>query len=185
MSAAQAGRVLIAGIGNVFLSDDGFGVEVVRNLDAGTLPPSADVRDYGIAGVHLAYDVLDRGYETLILVDAAPVDGPPGTLVVLRCRIGEQPAEPSERAAVDAHAMTPQAVLDVLSTLGCSSLDVLVIGCQPAVLDERMGLSQPVRRAVPEAAALVRSLAFEAVGASAPGATEAANAEPGMERARA
>jgi hydrogenase maturation protease len=185
VSATQVRRVLIAGIGNVFLGDDGFGVEVVGSLDASTLPPSADVRDYGVAGVHLAYDVLDHCYETLILVDAAPVDGPPGTLAVLRCVLAEQPAEPSERAAVDAHAMTPQSVLDVLSTLGCSSLDVLVIGCQPAVLDERMGLSEPVRRMVPQAAALARSLAWEAIECSAPGRAGAPDAAAGMERARA
>jgi hydrogenase maturation protease len=177
--------VLIAGIGNVFLGDDGFGVEVVRSLDASMLPPSVDVRDYGVAGVHLAYDVLDRCYETLILVDAAPVDGPPGTVGVLRCGLDTQSAGPSERAAVDAHAMTPQAVLDVLSTLGCSSLDVLVIGCQPASLDEHMGLSEPVRRVVPQAEALARSLAWEAVKGSSAGDAEEPEAEAGMERARA
>jgi hydrogenase maturation protease len=180
MNATADRRVLIGGIGNVFLGDDGFGVEVVGRLDASTLPASARVADYGVAGVHLAYDVLDGHYETLILVDAAPVGGPPGTLAVLRCGLGEQTAALPAPVTVDAHAMTPQTVLDVLRTLGCQSLEVLLVGCQPAVLDACMGLSESVRAAVPEAAELARSLAWEAVAGS-----RAGNAETEMERARA
>lgn len=180
MSATADRRVLIAGIGNVFLGDDGFGVEVVARLDVSTLPASARVADYGVAGVHLAYDVLDGHYETLIIVDAAPVGGPPGTLAVLRCGVGEQAAELPAPVTVDGHAMTPQTVLQVLGTLGCQQLEVLLVGCQPAVLDEHMGLSETVRGAVPGAAELARSLAWEAVAGSPAGTAEAE-----MERAGA
>lgn len=76
-------RVLVAGIGNVFLGDDGFGVQVVRQIARGAIPEGVDVVDYGIRGVHLAYDLLGGPYGTVVLVDAAPVDGPPGTVAVL------------------------------------------------------------------------------------------------------
>ena len=79
----MSGRVLVAGIGNVFLGDDGFGVEVVRRLAAVSLPDGVDVADYGIRGVHLAYDLLDGRYDTVVLVDALPLEEPPGTLAVL------------------------------------------------------------------------------------------------------
>ena len=79
----MTGRVLVAGIGNVFLGDDGFGVEVVQRIDPTSLPAGVDVADYGIRGVHLAYDLLDGRYGTVVMVDAVPLDEPPGTLAVL------------------------------------------------------------------------------------------------------
>ena len=108
----------------------------------------------------------------IIIVDAAPVGGPPGTLAVLRCGLGEQTAGLPAPVTVDGHAMTPQTVLQVLGTLGCQSLEVLLVGCQPAVLDEHMGLSETVRGAVPEAAELARSLAWEAAAGSPAGSAE-------------
>lgn len=83
MTRQHTGRVLIAGIGNVFLGDDGFGVEVVRRLRRVALPDRVDLSDYGIRGLHLAYDLLDGRHPTLVMVDAVPLDQPPGTLAVL------------------------------------------------------------------------------------------------------
>jgi hydrogenase maturation protease len=150
-------RVLVAGIGNVFLGDDGFGVEVVRRLAAEQLPDGIDVVDYGIRGVHLAYDLLDGRYATLVLVDALPLDEPPGTLAVL-----EVPPGASGAATVDGHAMNPAVVLAALRGLGGEPPRVLVVGCRPAVLDEGMQLSAPVAAAVEEAAHLVARVAREA-----------------------
>lgn len=177
-SAQQGRRVLVAGIGNIFLGDDGFGVEVVSRLDKAALPPSAELADYGIRGVHLAYDLLDGRCDTLIMVDAAPVGGPPGTLAVLH--VSDRPGGSTPApATVDGHAMTPQAVLDVLAHLGGTVGRVLVVGCQPAVIAERIGLSEPVRQAVNRAARLVASLAWEEAGAAGPagGVTQASPAE--------
>ncbi|MCO5992971.1 hydrogenase maturation protease [Actinoallomurus rhizosphaericola] len=157
MSAPRS-RVLVAGIGNIFLGDDGFGVEVVRRVDASALPSTVDVADYGIRGVHLAYDLLDGRHETLIMVDAVPLDGPPGTLAVLEVDPEQEPAAPP---ALDGHGMTPQAVLALLRGLGGRIDRVLVVGCRPAVLDERMDLSEPVRAAMDDAVSLVTTLARE------------------------
>jgi hydrogenase maturation protease len=153
--------VLVAGIGNVFLGDDGFGVEVARRLAAVPLPEAVDVVDYGIRGVHLAYDLLDGAHSTLVLVDALPLPDPPGTLAVLEVPMdgGTAPDLP----AVDGHGMTPLAVVELLKRLGGEVERVLVVGCRPAVVDERMELSEPVAAAVEPAAALVEDLVDDVV----------------------
>ncbi|GAA4858787.1 hydrogenase maturation protease [Saccharopolyspora cebuensis] len=147
----MTGRTLIAGIGNVFLGDDGFGVEVVRRIDPALLPGGVDVADFGIRGLHLAYELLGDRYATVVLVDAVPLDGPPGTLAVLEVDPGEDRAA----AAVDAHGMTPDAVLALLRGLGGSLDRVVVVGCRPAELGEGMRLSGPVAAAVDDAVRLV------------------------------
>jgi hydrogenase maturation protease len=166
MTASGTGRVLVAGIGNIFLGDDGFGVEVARRLRDIALPARVDVADYGIRGVHLAYDLLDRRHETLILVDALPLDEPPGTLAVLQVDLDEpgwmlQPADALEAPAADAHGMDPESVLRLLLSLGGGIDRVLAVGCQPAVLDERMAMSAPVCAALDEAVHLVAGIARE------------------------
>ncbi len=152
MSAGVPDRILVAGIGNVFLGDDGFGVEVVRRIDPAHLPERVDVVDYGIRGVHLAYELLDGRYGTLVLVDAVPLDEPPGTLAVLDADAGALEQEP---VVPDAHGMHPQAVLQLLRNLGGSVGRVLVVGCRPAIVEERMGLSDVVAGVVDDAARLV------------------------------
>lgn len=149
----------MAGIGNVFLGDDGFGVEVVRRVDSRGLPAGVRVTDYGIRGVHLVYELLDGGTDTLIMVDAVPMEGPPGSLAVLE--IGERDLEEGEdgSATVDAHGLHPLAVLRMLNRLGGEVGRVLVVGCRPASVAEGMGLSEPVAAAVDEAVRLVSDLA--------------------------
>lgn len=155
-------RVLVAGIGNVFLGDDGFGVEVVRRLDMSTLHDGVDVVDYGIRGVHLAYDLLDGRWDTVVLVDAVPLDEPPGTLAVLEVDPTGDP-DLVGAAALDAHGMHPAAVLALLRDLGGTVDRVLVVGCAPAVVEERMGLSDPVAAAVDEAVRVVADVVRGAV----------------------
>ncbi|KAE8764323.1 hydrogenase maturation protease [Georgenia thermotolerans] len=155
--------VLVAGIGNVFLGDDAFGVEVVRRLAPADVPAGVEVADYGIRGIHLAYELLDGRYDTLVLVDAVPLGQRPGTLAVLDATGQVDVGAPG---AVDAHAMSPDVVLAALRGLGGSVGRVLVVGCQPQVLAEGMGLSAPVRAAVERAVPLVLDVAREAAGPS-------------------
>ncbi|MCD0449910.1 hydrogenase maturation protease [Actinocorallia sp. API 0066] len=155
MSASR--RVLVAGIGNVFLGDDGFGVDVLRGIDPATLPEGVRAVDYGIRGVHLAYELLEGTTDTLVMVDAVPLEGPPGTLAVLE--VGADDLGADDDAAVDAHGMHPLAVLRLLRRLGGEVDRVLVVGCRPASLEEGMGLSEPVRAAVDEAVRLVGDVA--------------------------
>jgi hydrogenase maturation protease len=148
-------RILVAGVGNIFLGDDGFGVEVARRLAAEALPPGARVRDFGIRGIHLAYQVLD-GIDTLILVDALARGEPPGTLYVFEPDVSGP--EPAEATFLDAHGLDPASVLAMVRLLGGSLGRTIVVGCEPAEIVERIGLSAPVELAVDEAVQLVRRL---------------------------
>jgi hydrogenase maturation protease len=146
-------RTLIAGIGNIFLGDDGFGVEVARRLAAEDLPAHVTVADYGIAGMHLAYDLCE-GYDRAILIDATPRGAPPGTVYVIE---PEQQAEP-QLALLDAHGMQPDVVLGMIGTLGGAPRGVLIVGCEPASSDPGIGLSEPVAAAVDNAVKAVLDL---------------------------
>jgi hydrogenase maturation protease len=159
--------VLVAGIGNVFLSDDGFGVEVVRALRArGGLPAGVELLDTGIRGMHLAYQLLD-GYDAVVLVDAVRRGSEPGTLHTLEHDVD---APRPDGAALDAHGMDPAAVLGLLDDLaGSMGIDrpvgrVLVVGCEPASLEEGIGLGAAVAAAVEPAADLVTELVGTLVG---------------------
>ncbi len=147
-------RMLIAGIGNIFLGDDGFGVEVAQRLAAEALPAGVEVRDFGIRGLHLAYEMLDGGYHTTIFVDAVPRGGAPGSLYLIEPELERLPAA----AAADAHAMDPAAVLATLKTLGGIPGRVLIVGCEPANVEEGIGLSAPVTEAVSGAVQFVREI---------------------------
>jgi hydrogenase maturation protease len=150
--------VLVAGIGNIFQSDDGFGPEVVRRLAApaaGPLPDGVRVVDYGIRGMHLAYDLLD-GYDALVLVDAVPTGEKAGEVSVLQ--VADDDLGGGE---LDAHGMDPVAVLANLDRLGGTLPPTYVVGCRPESTADGIGLSEPVAAAVPEAADAVTRLLAE------------------------
>jgi hydrogenase maturation protease len=159
-------RVLVAGIGNLFLTDDGFGSEVARRLSRVPLPEGVKVVDYGIRGMHLAYDLLD-GYAALVVVDALPGEGAPGDLSVLE--VGPDDLGEGE---LDAHGMAPVAVLASLGQLGGSLPPTYVVGCLPADLGEGIGLTPPVAAAVAPAVELVLDVLHEHLGLSRPQPTE-------------
>jgi hydrogenase maturation protease len=147
---------LVAGIGNVFLGDDGFGVEVVRRLAARQLGAHVTVADFGIRGFDLAFAMLD-GYGETILVDALPRGGAPGTLYVIEPATGDD-----AHTGLAGHACTPVQVLALVRRLGGTPGRVRVVGCEPAVIpaddDLHMGLSAPVAAAVNRAVELVAEL---------------------------
>ena len=155
----QKPTILVAGVGNIFLGDDGFGPEVVSHLagEAQPLPIQAQLVDYGIRGMHLAYDLLE-GYNALVLIDARPGPGEPGELVVLEIGPGDVPA-----GEFDAHGMDPVAVLAALPDLGGQLPPTYLVGCRPAELAEGIGLTPAVQNAVPAAAAAVRRLVRELI----------------------
>ena len=143
-------RILVAGIGNIFLSDDAFGVEVAHRLSGRALPDGVRVEDYGIRGMHLAYDLLE-GYDALVLVDAVPMGEAPGTLAVIEPEPASMLPSNSEGGAlptVDAHTMSPDIVLATLAHLGGSVDRIVIVGCQPGDLDEGIGLSPAVEAAI-------------------------------------
>lgn len=154
-------RVLLAGIGNIFLGDDAFGVEVARRLQSERLPDGVVAADFGIRGVHLAYELAEGLYDALIIVDATPRGGEPGTLYVIEA---DGAADP-QIADSDAHGLTPEMVLAWLARMGATPPRVFVVGCEPAFLGEAMELSEAVSAAVEPAVRLVRELAMKATGA--------------------
>lgn len=152
--------ILVAGIGNIFLGDDGFGVEVAHRLTGRKLPDGVTVADYGIRGYDLAY-ALVRGADHTILVDACPRGEAPGTLFVLEPDLAELDTRDAGPAVLDAHDLNPVHVLRLARSLGAELKPVVVVGCEPGTLgppEGQMGLSEPVRAAVDEAVALIEGL---------------------------
>jgi hydrogenase maturation protease len=154
---ATENRVLVAGIGNVFLGDDGFGVALVGRVAQRRLPPGVDVVDFGIRGMDLAWAMQD-GYSAVVLLDATPRGEPPGTLYVIEPELDD--AEP----ALETHAMDPARVLSLVRALGGTPPRTLVVGCEPETVpdpdDQQLlgELSEPVRAALDEGTRMVVSL---------------------------
>jgi hydrogenase maturation protease len=153
-------RVLVAGIGNVFLGDDGFGVELAGRLAQRPLPAGVEVVDFGIRGLDLAYALLED-YEAAVLLDATPRGGAPGSLYVI------EPEVEAADVALDAHGMDPVKVLGLARALGAPERRTLVVGCEPQTVleptDEELlvELSPPVVAALDEAVRLVESVLEE------------------------
>ncbi len=158
-AAPAAARVLVAGIGNVFLGDDGFGVALADRLARRALPPGVVAVDFGIRGMDLAYAMQD-GYDAVVLLDATPRGEPPGTLYVIEA---EHDAD-GQQLEFEAHGMDPVKALGLVRALGARPPRTFVVGCEPrtrvSMDDEELvaELSEPVRHALPEAERLVRSL---------------------------
>jgi hydrogenase maturation protease len=150
--------ILVAGIGNVFLGDDAFGVEVVKRLDDRSLPNHVRVVDFGIRGMDLAYALMD-GYDLAILVDATPRGGAPGTTYVMEL---DADSPESEFASPDAHGMDPVRVLQLVRAMGGGGKRIVLVGCEPASLGDeeegRIGLSPMVERAIDEAIVAIQEL---------------------------
>jgi hydrogenase maturation protease len=161
-------RILVAGIGNIFLGDDGFGVEVARRLAQRALPDGVQVVDFGIRGMDLAYALLED-YDAVILVDAAPRGEKPGTLYLI-----EPPMDPDGAVALDTHGMDPVKVLALARALGARPTRTWLVACEPGRLvdggdcgdyaDVLVELSAPVQAAVEEAVTMVESLVEDISG---------------------
>ena len=159
-------KILVAGIGNIFLGDDAFGVEVIRRLVRRTWPENVVVRDFGIRGFDLAYALMD-GFELSILVDAVPRGGAPGTLYLIE----PDWEDLGGTDAMETHGMNPVQVLRMVRALGGRPSRVLVLGCEPESFgsdDGRMELSPPVQAALGEAVRMVEDMVEARIPAPAP-----------------
>jgi hydrogenase maturation protease len=153
-------RILIAGIGNIFLGDDGFGCAVAERLAQRPAPDGVRVIDFGIRGFDLAYAMMD-GYDATILIDAAPRGGEPGALYVIEPDLNELNELDAQAVMVEAHAMNPMRVLALTRAMDGELKRVLLVGCEPATLgpeEGHMGLSATVEAAVDGAVEIVESL---------------------------
>ena len=160
-------RILIACIGNIFLGDDGFGVEVAQQLRRRSYPPGVQVIDFGISGIELAYSLLDP-YDELVLVDAVQRGKQPGTVYLIEpdlSALNAQTGDEARRVGLDTHSMDPLKVLAFAKTLGAQPVHTLLVGCEIANVgsgedyeEMQMGLSEPVRAAIPEAVEVIDRL---------------------------
>ena len=151
-------RILIAGLGNIFMGDDGFGVEVVQQFPREALPPGVFVKDFGIRGYDLAYALADN-YDAAILVDAIPRGDLPGTVYLLEPDV--EALGELDRLSVNGHGMGPGCALQMAKALGGCPARVYFVGCEPASLDSdqgRMGLSGAGQSAVPRAIEMIQQL---------------------------
>ena len=151
-------RILVAGIGNVFKRDDGFGVEVARALSCIDLPDDVAVIDFGIRGIDLAF-AITSGYEIVILVDAMQRGGVPGDVCVIQPDAADLRGSP---VAIQGHNLDPLSVLRWASGLADTLPEVYVIGCEPAEIPDEddlvEGLSPPVQAAVGKAVEMIQNL---------------------------
>lgn len=158
--------ILIAGVGNIFMGDDAFGVEVVRRLANRKLPDGVRAVDFGIRGFDLGYALME-GRDVTILVDATPRGGEPGTIYTIEPDLTELDSLTEQEMTVEPHGMNPMKVLAMVKSMGGDLKRILVVGCEPATLGPEeglMGLSEPVAAAVEKAAAIVESLVSRIIG---------------------
>lgn len=151
-------KVLVACVGNIFLGDDAFGVEVAQRLAKADLPPNVIVRDFGIRSYDLAYALMEE-WKLVIFVDVVSRGGAPGTVYTIE---PELPRGSIESPLLDAHSMNPVSVLQLVSALGGKVNRMLVVGCEPANVEAdqsgNLGLSAPVAAAVDEAVRVIGDL---------------------------
>ena len=145
-------RTLVAGVGNIFLRDDAFGVEVARLLAGRPDQAGVEIKDFGIRGVHLVYELLD-GCDLFVLIDAAPGGHAPGTITVL-----EVDPSGSSSAVMDAHSLAPDAIFAMLGSMGGRPGRSLLVACEPADVSEGIGLSDEVQAALPHAVRAVEEI---------------------------
>jgi len=150
------GRILIACVGNIFLGDDAFGVEVARRLSNEELPEHVVVKDFGIRSYDLAYALMEN-WDLSILVDAVSQGGEPGTVYVIE---PDTTSIAKHEVSLDAHSMNPVSVIQLVHELGGGVGRMLVVGCEPATIDDngQFGLSEPAQAAVAEAVTAIKDL---------------------------
>ena len=154
-AAPRTKQILVAGIGNAWLRDDGFGGEVARVLGERELPGGVQVMDFGSGGLDLAYEVM-RGYDALILIDVSRQGEAPGTLYVMEAREDDVDGQIEDGQLLDPHGMDPQTVLRFVKYVGGWPGRVFVVACEPDVVEEvGFGLSDAVSGAVARAVDLV------------------------------
>jgi hydrogenase maturation protease len=156
----QTPSILVAGIGNIFLGDDGFGVGVVQRLGNRKLPDQVKAIDFGIRGFDLAYALLD-GFDVTILIDACPRGGTPGSVYLIEPDLSLLDGPEAQQSLVDAHTMNPMNVIRMAKSMGGELKRILLVACEPLTLgpeEGHMGLSEPVAAGVEEAVNVVECL---------------------------
>ena len=148
-------QILVAGVGNAWMQDDGFGSEAARRLEGRELPPGVTVMDFGSGGLDLAYEIM-RGYDALVLLDVSRQGGEPGQLYVIEPDPQDYARPIEDGEAINPHGMDPATVLRFVRAVGGWSGKVVIVACEPGeVEDLGLGLSPALEAAVDQAIALI------------------------------
>ncbi|MEP6616308.1 MAG: hydrogenase maturation protease [Ginsengibacter sp.] len=151
-------RVMIAGVGNMFLKDDGFGGAVIKKIAHKKFPPGVEVKDFGTGGLKLAYDLM-RGYDGLILLDASTRGEKPGTLYMIEPNQDEINPDLQDGGPIDPHGADPATVLRFVKSIGSWPAKVFIVACEPETVEDfEIGLSAPVMAAIEKAIEMVEEL---------------------------
>jgi hydrogenase maturation protease len=160
-TATKKKRVMIAGVGNMFLKDDGFGSAVVKKMLDKKFPEGVEVKDFGTGGLKLAYDLM-KGYDGLILLDASSRGEKPGTLYVIKPDENDISPDLEQGGPIDPHGADPVTVLRFVKSIGSWPAKVLIVACEPEnVEDYEIGLSQSVSAAIDKAIEMVEDIIKE------------------------
>jgi hydrogenase maturation protease len=159
-------RIMIAGVGNMFMKDDGFGGAVIKKMLNKKYPEGVEIKDFGTGGLKLAYDLM-RGYDGLILIDASERGEKPGTLYVIEPDEGDIDPDLERGGPIDPHGADPATVLRFVKSIGSWPAKVLIVACEPETVDDfEIGLSEPVRAAIDKAVEMVEDIIKEIYSAT-------------------
>ncbi len=151
-------RVMIAGVGNMFMKDDGFGGAVIKQLMHKEFPEGVEIKDFGTGGLKLAYDLM-KGYDGLILLDASQRGEEPGTLYVIEPEENSIDANLEDGGPIDPHGSDPATILRFVKGIGAWPGKVLIVACEPSCVDEfEIGLTDSVNEVVSKAVDLVNDI---------------------------
>lgn len=151
-------RVMIAGVGNMFMKDDGFGGAVIKKMMDKTFPEGVEIKDFGTGGLKLAYDLM-KGYDGLILLDASQRGEKPGTLYVIEPEESSFASNLEDGGPIDPHGADPATILRFVKGIGAWPAKVLIVACEPGTIDDfEIGLTEPVNAAVDKAVELIDDL---------------------------
>jgi hydrogenase maturation protease len=157
-------RVMIAGIGNMFMKDDGFGCAVIKRMGSKKFPEGVEVKDFGTSGLKLAYDLM-KGYDGLIFLDASARGGQPGALYRIEPNENDFSANLEEGGPIDPHGADPVTVLRFVKSIGSWPGKVIIVACEPeSVEDFEIGLSAAVNSAIDQAVEMVEEIINEIYG---------------------
>ncbi len=153
-------KILIAGVGNIFMGDDGFGCEVARRLAERPLPEGIRLVDFGIRGIDLTYALMDD-YDGAIMIDTAERGEAPGTVTVVIPEVAVVESANPEDLMLEPHSLDPAKVLRFVEAMGGGTKKLVLVACEPQTFggdDGAMGLSPAIAGAVDEAVATVERL---------------------------
>jgi hydrogenase maturation protease len=160
-AAAIRKRVMIAGVGNMFMKDDGFGGAVIKKILHKKFPEGVEVKDFGTGGLKLAYDLM-KGYDGLILLDASARGEKPGTLYMIEPKEEDINPDLEQGGPIDPHGADPVTVLRFVKSIGAWPAKVMIVACEPETVDDfEIGLSESVNAAVDKAAEMVDEIVKE------------------------